>query len=155
MAVADAAEIDRAAVRQVRDAVDAHRRIPAELVERRARLQATATQAWIDARARDDFASFEPLLAETMVLARALADALGWSEHPYDALVGLFQPGETLASLRALLGELRPELKRILAAAQARPPARDVLSGDSRRPNSSRCPRASPRLSAMTSRAAA
>ena len=30
---------------------------------------------------------------------------------------------KTLASLRALFGELRPELKRILAAAQARPPA--------------------------------
>ena len=88
------------------------------------------TQAWIDARARDDFASFEPLLAETMVLARALADALGWSEHPYDALVNLYEPGETLASLRALFGELRPELKRILAAAQARPTPRDVLAGD-------------------------
>ena len=130
VAVAGTAEIDRAAVRQVRDAVDAHRRIPAELVERRAKLQASATQAWINARARDDFASFEPLLAETMVLARALADALGWSEHPYDALVGLYEPGETLASLRALFGELRPELKRILAAAQARPAARDVLAGD-------------------------
>jgi len=130
VAVAGTDELDRAAVRQVRDAVDAHRRIPAELVERRARLQAAATQAWIDARARDDFASFEPLLAETMVLARALADALGWSEHPYDALVNLYEPGETLASLRALFGRLRPELKRILAAAQARPVARDVLSGD-------------------------
>src|SRR4029453_12463985 len=97
VAVAGADELDRAAVRQVRDAVDAHRRIPAGLGERRARLQASATQAWIDARARDDFASFEPLLAETMVLARALADALGWSEHPYDALVGLYRPGGTLA----------------------------------------------------------
>jgi carboxypeptidase Taq len=130
VAVVGAEEIDRAAVRQVRDAVDAHRRIPAELVERRARLQASATQAWIDARARDDFASFEPLLAETMVLARALADALGWSAHPYDALVNLYEPGETLASLRTLFGRLRPELKRILAAAQARPAARDVLCGD-------------------------
>jgi carboxypeptidase Taq len=130
VAAPDAAEIDRAAVRQVRDAVDAHRRIPAELVERRARLQASATQAWIDARARDDFAAFAPLLAETMVLARALADALGWSEHPYDALVNLYEPGETLASLRALFGRLRPELTRILAAAQARPAARDVLAGD-------------------------
>jgi carboxypeptidase Taq len=130
VAVAGTDEVDRAAVRQVRDAVDAHRRIPPELVERRARLQASATQVWIDARARDDFASFEPLLAETMVLARALADALGWSEHPYDALVNLYEPGETLGSLRTLFGQLRPELKRILATAQARPAPRDVLAGD-------------------------
>src|SRR5688572_30120724 len=130
VAIAGSSEIDRAAVRQVRDAVDAHRRIPAELVERRARLQASAMQAWADARARDDFASFEPLLAETMVLARSLADALGWTDHPYDALVGLYEPGETLTSLRTLFRELRPELKRILAAAQARLAPRDVLSGD-------------------------
>jgi carboxypeptidase Taq len=130
VAVAGTAEIDRVAIRQVRDAVDAHRRIPADLVERRAELQASATQAWIDARSRDDFASFEPLLAETMVLARALADALGWSDHPYDALVALYEPSETLASLRSLFGELRPALKRILAAAQARPAPRDVLTGD-------------------------
>ncbi len=130
VAVAGADESDRVAVRQVREAVDAHRRIPADLVERRARLQAAATPAWIDARARDDFAAFEPFLAETMVLARAQANALGWSSHPYDALVGLYEPGETLASLRALFGELRPALKQILAAAQARPARRDVLAGD-------------------------
>ena len=64
------------------------------------------------------------------MLARTLADALGWTEHPYDALVDLYEPGETLAGLRALFGEMPPELKRILAAAQARPSARDVLAGD-------------------------
>jgi carboxypeptidase Taq len=130
VAVAGADEIDRVAVHQVRDAVDTHRRIPADLVERRARLQGAATPAWIDARARDDFAAFEPLLAEMMVLARAQADALGWSSHPYDALVGFYEPGETLAGLRTLFGELRPALERILAAALARPPRRDVLAGD-------------------------
>src|SRR5262245_8260556 len=36
VAVADTKEIDRTAVAQVREAVDAHRRIPGELVERRA-----------------------------------------------------------------------------------------------------------------------
>lgn len=130
VAVAEADEIDRTAVEQVREAVDAHRRIPGDLVERRARLQAAATPAWIDARSRNDFAAFEPLLAETMVLARAQADALGWSDHPYDALVGLYEPGETLAGLRSLFDELRPALKQILAVAQARTAPRDVLSGD-------------------------
>jgi carboxypeptidase Taq len=114
----------------VREAVDAHRRIPAELVERRAVLQARAMPAWIEARASDDFAKFESFLAETIALAREQADALGWRDHPYDALVNLYEPGETLASLRSLFGTLRQGLKPILAAAQARPKPRDVLSGN-------------------------
>jgi carboxypeptidase Taq len=130
VAVAGADETDKVAVRQVREAVDAHRRVPGDLVERRAVLQARAMPAWIDARANDDFAKFEPFLAETMALARAQADALGWRDHPYDALLQLYEPGETLASLRALLGTLRQGLKPILAAAQARSRPRDVLSGD-------------------------
>jgi carboxypeptidase Taq len=130
VAVAGAEEINRVAVRQVREAVDAHRRVPGDLVERRAVLQARAMPAWIDARANDDFVKFEPFLAETMALARAQADALGWRDHPYDALLQLYEPGETLASLRALLGTLRQGLKPILAATQARSRPRDVLSGD-------------------------
>jgi carboxypeptidase Taq len=130
VAMAGATEIDRAAVAQVRGAVEAHRRIPGELVERRAVLQARAVPAWIDARADNDFAKFEPFLAETMALAREQADALGWRDHPYDALVDLYEPGETLASLQSLFGTLRQGLKPILAAALARPKPRDVLSGD-------------------------
>jgi len=130
VAVADADETSRVAVRQVRDAVDAHRRVPGNLVERRAVLQARAMPAWIEARASDDFAGFEPFLAETMSLARAQADALGWRDHPYDALLQLYEPGETLASLRALFGTLRQGLKPILAAALTRPNTPDVLTGD-------------------------
>jgi carboxypeptidase Taq len=129
VAAASADETDRAAVRQVREAVAAHRRIPPELTERRALLQAAATPAWIEARAAGAFAAFEPFLAETMILARAQADALGWQQHPYDALLLFFEPGETLASLRRLFDSLRLGLKPILAVARERPQPRDVLSG--------------------------
>jgi carboxypeptidase Taq len=130
VAAAGADATDRAAVRQVREAVEAHRRVPGDLVERRAALQSSAMAAWIEARANNDFAKFEPFLTETMALARAQADALGWREHPYDALVNLYEPGETLASLRRLFGPLRAELKTILAKALARPQPRDVLAGN-------------------------
>lgn len=122
-------ELDCAAVGQIREAVATHRRIPAELVERRAALQAAAIPAWIDARSRSDFAAFEPFLTETMKLAREQADALGWSEHPYDALVAFYEPGETLTRLRQLFGVLRRGLQPILEAARAWPAPQDVLAG--------------------------
>ena len=94
-------------MRQIRHAVDMHRRIPAELIERRAAVRADANAAWIEARAKNDFSIFEPCLEETVRNTREYADAIGWSEHPYDALLGLYEPGETLASLQALFGALR------------------------------------------------
>ncbi|HET6620009.1 MAG TPA: carboxypeptidase M32 [Dongiaceae bacterium] len=130
VAVAGADETNRAAVRQVREAAEAHRRMPPDLIERRALLQAAATSAWAAARESGAFATFEPFLAETMVVARAQADALGWRDHPYDALLGFYEPGETLASLRRLFDTLRQGLKPILDAARARPKPRGVLSGD-------------------------
>jgi carboxypeptidase Taq len=134
VAANDADETDRIAVSQVREAVEAHRRMPAELVERRAALQSGATSAWVEARATDNFAAFEPFLAESMKLARAQADALGWEAHPYDALLKLYEPGETLASLRALFATLRQGLTPILErareeGARAGAKGRDVLDG--------------------------
>ena len=119
---------EREALRQIRHAVDLHRRVPAALIERRAAVRAMANAAWIEARAKSDFALFKPLLAETISNARDYADALGWSAHPYDALIGLYEPGETYASLRALFGKLRAGLSPILAQAVARQkPERDIL----------------------------
>jgi carboxypeptidase Taq len=108
-------------LRQIRHAVEVHRRVPAELVERRASVRAQANAAWIEARATDDFALFSPWLAETVRNTRDYADALGWSAHPYDAMIGLYEPGETVSSLTDLFGALRAGIAPVLEAALARP----------------------------------
>lgn len=118
----------REALRQVRHAVETHRRIPPQLIERRAALRAVSNAAWAEARAKSDFAIFQPFLAKTIDAARDYAGALGWTAHPYDALIGLYEPGETCASLQRLFGELRVGLAPILARAATRPkPTRDIL----------------------------
>lgn len=109
------------ALSQIRRAVETHRRVPAELVERRAAVRAKANAAWTQARAASDFSVFAPWLEETVRNTRAYADALGWSDHPYDAMIGLYEPGETLASVQGLLGRLRDGVAPILEAALARP----------------------------------
>ncbi|GGH23619.1 carboxypeptidase M32 [Alsobacter metallidurans] len=110
-------------LRQIRRAAELHRRVPAELIERRAAVRAAANAAWIEARARSDFSLFAPLLEETVANTRAYADAIGWEAHPYDAMIGLYEPGETLASLQRLFGALRDGIRPILDAALARPQA--------------------------------
>ena len=111
----------RRAVRRVEDAIALHERVPAEITERKTKARAIGTQIWIEARANDDFASFAPALAEIVAVTRDYTDAVGWDAHPYDVLIGLYEPGDRLANLSALFGELKRGLKPILDAALARP----------------------------------
>jgi carboxypeptidase Taq len=118
-------------VSQTREAVEHHRRVSADLIEARAALRTVAQAAWIEARAKSDFSIFAPHLAKTIDLSRRYADAIGWQEHPYDALIQLYEPGETVARLDRFFGELRDGLKPILAAALASPaPRSDFLYRD-------------------------
>ena len=93
----DAAE--RRAVAQTEAAIAFHSRVPAKLQKRRAELKSAANALWIEARAKSDFAMFRPVLEEVVDLSRAYADAIGYADHPYDALMSIYEPGETIASL--------------------------------------------------------
>ena len=60
-----------------------------------------------------------------MDLQRAYAQAIGFQDHPYDALLSLYEPGETVASIRALFERLRSSLREIRLDAEARGEARE------------------------------
>ena len=76
---------------------------------------AVAQAAWVQARERNGYSLFAPYLERTIALAREYADCAGWSEHPYDAMVALYEPGETTSSLRRLFSPLRAGILPILA----------------------------------------
>ncbi|WP_112662282.1 carboxypeptidase M32 [Microvirga flavescens] len=121
----------RRAVAQTRAALDHHNRIPAALIQERVALRTTAQAAWIEARAKSDFSIFAPFLEKTITLAHAYADTVGFAEHPYDAMVAVYEPTETAASLKTFFAELRAGLKPILDKARARPaPRSDFLFRD-------------------------
>lgn len=122
---------DRREVAQVRHAADLHLRVSPALTERRAMLRGLANVAWMEARAKNEFSIFLPHLELTVAAAREYAQAIGYAAHPYDALISLYEPGETCASLATLFGKLRTGIAPILAARLARPAARrDFLFRD-------------------------
>jgi len=122
-------DAERREVAAVRDAVSFHGRIPADLIRKRAELRPKANAAWIEARAANDYQIFAPYLAATIDRQRAYADAVGYAEHPYDALLSLYEPGETVWSVRALFDRLRPALRDIRVAAEAKgAPHTDFMS---------------------------
>lgn len=108
----------RLAVEQAAEAIGTLSRIPAKLLSDAAELKTVAQAAWSKARAANDFAAFAPMLERTMEMQREIAAAIGYAEHPYDALVGTYEPGMTWSRLQAIYGELRDGLLPLLARAK-------------------------------------
>ncbi|MBI1170452.1 carboxypeptidase M32 [bacterium] len=97
-------------------------RIPPALIGELASLKTAAHAAWAEARAANDFATYAPLLTRMIAMQREIGQALG--DNPYDALIGLYEPGMTQARLAVLFGELKaalvPLIEKATAAAQPR-----------------------------------
>jgi len=102
------------AVYQAREAYDLARRVPVDLMTAIAELKTISQQTWAEAKAANDFPRFAPYLEKMLDLQRRLADAIGYTEHPYDALLLRYEPGMTAARLKALFAALRDGLAPLL-----------------------------------------
>jgi carboxypeptidase Taq len=112
--VSDPESAEAVNVRELRRDFDRETRLPRRLVEELARVSAESSQAWSEARDENDFGKFEPWLDRTFALAREKADAFGWVEARYDALLEDYEPGMTTSQLSALFAKLGPELVPIV-----------------------------------------
>ena len=120
--------VRRAIVDQVREAIGYHERVPSALLGQKAELGAVAHDIWADARANADFASFAPALERMVQINREIAEALGYEEHPYDALMYRFEPHTTMRDLDTLFARLREGLLPLVRAiAEKEPPRADFL----------------------------
>jgi len=108
--------VERTICGQVREAIDYHLRIPGELVQRRAELGSIGQHIWVKARAENDYAAFAPVMEKTVALNQEMAECIGYEDHPYDALMYRFEPGETVASLQPLFAALRDGLIPLVKA---------------------------------------
>ncbi|HWC90652.1 MAG TPA: carboxypeptidase M32, partial [Pirellulales bacterium] len=105
-----------ATIRQLRRQYDKKTKLPKRLVEELARTAVLGQQVWQEARANNDFAAFAPLLDRTLTLKREQAEALGYDDNPYDALLDEFEQGERAADVARVLAALRAELVPLVAA---------------------------------------
>jgi carboxypeptidase Taq len=112
---------DFALVRLTRREYERATRLPAELVAELSRASALAQPAWERARARSDWASFAPHLEKIVRLQRETAEHLGYEDHPYDALLDLYEPGSTKARLQEMFEELKTELVPMIREISALP----------------------------------
>ncbi len=96
------------------------RRVPVELEVQLARATSIAHNAWVKARAESDFAQFAPHLERVLDLTIQKAQALGYKECIYDALLDQYEPGGKTAHVKATFAELKTSIVPLLQAINER-----------------------------------
>lgn len=105
-------------------------KLPASFVQKFAKTTSMAINVWAKAKEKDDFNLFTPHLQSIVDLCRKKADYLGYSDHPYDALVGHYEPGMDTASLHAMFDEIKPFLIDLTARLAQNPIDNSFLFGN-------------------------
>ncbi|MDQ3661829.1 MAG: carboxypeptidase M32 [Actinomycetota bacterium] len=111
-------EEQEANLRLLRRDYDKAVRVPQELVRELAEVSGQAYQAWTEARPAADFSILEPRLSRLVELKKQEAEALGYDNEPYDALLDQYEPGMTTAEVeemfKGLLAGLKPLVDEVL-----------------------------------------
>ena len=97
-------------IAQVKKDFDRQVKLPARLVEELARACSQGHQIWVEARRDNDFAKFAPALKTIIKLKQEQADAVGFDDCRYDALLDEFEPGAKTSEVAQILEGLRCEL---------------------------------------------
>lgn len=81
--------------------------------------------SWIEARKQNSFAVFEPELGKLIKLKKQETEILGYTDHPYNALLDEFEKGCTVDLLDNTFNGLMPQLKSLLDKITAKPQVDD------------------------------
>ena len=81
--------------------------------------------SWMEARKANDFSVFSPDLAKLIDLKRQEADLLGYTGHPYNALLNDHDKGSTVQLLDSVFNQMRFSLKKIVENIVGRPQVED------------------------------
>lgn len=93
-------------------------KLPSAFIGELSQITSLAHDQWARARAQNDFSIFAPSLEKIVALCRRQAEYLGYTEHPYDALVNQYERGMTTAQLTKFFASLEKPLHSLLLRVQ-------------------------------------
>ena len=101
------------------------KKLPSKFVRQMSEAVNKSFHAWIKARKEKTFASFEAPLHDLIELKKQEVHLLGFSDHPYDALMNEYDKGLTVSFTDELFLKLQPQLSDILNEIKQYPPIED------------------------------
>jgi carboxypeptidase Taq len=111
-------------IREWRRDYDKRTKLPSSLVAEIAKVTSKAQVAWSQARSKSDFSIFAPHLEKVLKLTLQKAEAYGFENEPYDALMDDFEPDAKVSDVEHAFAELRKELVELngkIAEAPSKP----------------------------------
>ena len=118
---------EKLTLRVVRRGFDKSTKIPTKLVMELAKATAIGHETWVKARAESDWPQFAPTVEHLIDLARQVADAYGYEDRAYDALLDQYEPGMKTVQVEQVFDALRPGLVALVKDLAAAPPIDDSL----------------------------
>ena len=95
------------------------KKYPATFVRKMSESVSKSFNAWSQAKKENRFSLFENELGELIELKKEETELLGYSDHPYDALMDEFEKGCTVKLVDTIFGEMLPKLRGILEKIQS------------------------------------
>jgi carboxypeptidase Taq len=114
MANGASSEIDAALVAVTRYDRDRALRVPPSLVSEMAEAAGEGYEVWKVARRESDFTRFQPVLERNLQLRVQLAECYGYSDSPYDALLGIYERDRRTEEVRRIFATLVPRLRPLV-----------------------------------------
>jgi len=102
-------------VRVTRRDYDQARKLSADLVAEIAHAGAVTQPLWRKAREHADWKLFAPYFEKVVDLNKRVADALGYEDSPYDALIDRTEPGMSTRQLTAIFEQLKQAIVPLVA----------------------------------------
>ncbi len=122
----DPESVEAVNVREWRRAYDRATKIPEKLAVELARAGAEGQAVWERARPMNDWPLFRPYLEKIVSLKREEAEAVGYAQEPYDALLDVYEQGETAKNLEPIFKRLSAQLVDLIRRIQGSPKQADV-----------------------------
>jgi carboxypeptidase Taq len=97
-------------LRLLRRQYDDASKLTPDFVARSSAVSGQAREAWVKARAENDFATFRPWLEQVVELCQEMAGLYGYEDEAYDALLDKYETKMKTAEVRAIFEQVKAEL---------------------------------------------
>ena len=106
--------------------IEQYTKLPAKFIADWSELIGKASTIWTEARKKNDFKLFEPLLAEIFSMTKVKAEYLGYKEDIYDVIFDSYEDGLTTKELDSYFNDLKIFLKTISLTKLSKRPYLDM-----------------------------
>ena len=110
----DLNDYEKAIIRLLRRSLKYYEKLPPEFIEEFSRVTSEGHVAWKNAKEKDDFSIFEPILEKIVELTKKKAEYLGYSKHPYDALLDEYEEGLTVDAAEKYFKSIKEPLVELI-----------------------------------------